>query len=111
MWTSSGTEAVLLHTVSETFRLLLVSSGLSAECDKKSHPTEIQKSALRPRHAAEQHEGGCASEPSAAPSQRPSVSEIGVPTNRNFSGTMCTLLQIRQLHSRLGVNNYDMTAI
>jgi len=99
MWTSSGTEAVLLHAVPEKFRLLFVSFGLSAECDKRSHLTEIQKSALRRRDAADQRKGGCASEPSA------------VPTNRNFSGTVCTLLQIRQLYSRWGVNNYDIVVI
>jgi len=72
MWTSSGTEAVLLHAVPEKFRLLFVSFGLSAECDKRSHLTEIQKSALRRRDAADQRKGGCASEPSAAPFRKSS---------------------------------------
>ena len=36
---------------------------------------------------------------------------VRVLANRNFSGTVCTLLQIRQLYSRRGVNNYNATGI
>jgi len=48
--------------------------SILARCDP--HSTEIQKSAFRARHAADQRKRGCASEPSAAPREREPVPQL-----------------------------------
>jgi len=42
------------------------------------------------------------------PGSRPSLAGWA---SRNFSGRVCTLLQIRQLRSRRGVNNYNKIGV